>query len=94
MLLSVCGSSIRSQCESHSTIREQGLLFVEVIKQLLQRLLEYRAILNDENKENRMSCTVNLLVGLCSGQTVVPSTYWWVSVVDRQLYRQPTGGSL
>jgi len=60
----VGGCRIYSQCESHSTIREQGLLFVEVIKELLQRLLEYRAILNDENKENRMSCTVNLLVGL------------------------------
>ena len=55
---------IYNQCESHSTIREQGLQFVEVIKELLQRLLEYRAILNDENKENRMSCTVNLLVGI------------------------------
>ena len=55
---------IYNQCESHSTIREQGLQFVEVIKELLQRLLEYRAILNDENKENRMSCTVNLLVSV------------------------------
>lgn len=29
---------------------------------LLERLLEYRAVINDENKENRMNCTVNLLV--------------------------------
>jgi len=28
----------------------------------MERLLEYRFIITDENKENRMSCTVNLLV--------------------------------
>ena len=48
--------------EGHPTMREQGIEFVEMIKELMQRLLEYRAVINDENRENRMSCTVNLLV--------------------------------
>jgi hypothetical protein len=30
----------------------------------MERLLEYRFIITDENKENRMSCTVNLLVSM------------------------------
>lgn len=50
--------------EQHSVMRREGLAFVDTIKELLQRLLEYRAILNDESKDNRMSCTVNLLVGI------------------------------
>ncbi|XP_064601988.1 dedicator of cytokinesis protein 1-like isoform X2 [Liolophura sinensis] len=51
-------------CEKHTDIkelREQGLAFVEMIKNLLQRLMEYRHIILDENKEHRMSCIVNLL---------------------------------
>jgi len=40
----------------------QGIRFVEIITGLLERLLEYRTVINDENKENRMNCTVNLLV--------------------------------
>ena len=44
-------------------MKREGLAFVETVKELLQRLLEYRSILNDESKDNRMSCTVNLLVG-------------------------------
>uniref|UniRef100_A0A8C3EV98 Dedicator of cytokinesis 2 n=1 Tax=Corvus moneduloides TaxID=1196302 RepID=A0A8C3EV98_CORMO len=35
--------------------------FVSLVKKLLERLLDYRAVMNDENKDNRMSCTVNLL---------------------------------
>uniref|UniRef100_T1IIV8 Dedicator of cytokinesis protein 1 n=1 Tax=Strigamia maritima TaxID=126957 RepID=T1IIV8_STRMM len=48
-------------CENHSTMREEGLRFVKTVTRLIERLLEYRAIVTDENKENRMSCTVNLL---------------------------------
>ena len=51
--------------EQHSIMKREGLAFVETIKELLQRLLEYRSILNDESKDNRMSCTVNLLVSTC-----------------------------
>lgn len=40
----------------------QGIRFVQIVTGLLERLLEYRSVINDENKENRMNCTVNLLV--------------------------------
>nr|CAD7456332.1 unnamed protein product [Timema tahoe] len=45
----------------HSTTREHGIKFVKTVTRLMERLLEYRCIITDENKENRMSCTVNLL---------------------------------
>lgn len=41
---------------------EVGLLFVETISKLLSRLLDYRSvILSEDNINNRMSCTVNIL---------------------------------
>ena len=55
-------SSMKTMFEGHPTMREQGLSFVDMIKELLQRLLEYRDVIHDENRENKMSCTVNLLV--------------------------------
>eukprot|EP00105_Crassostrea_gigas_P042991 XP_019927139.1 PREDICTED: dedicator of cytokinesis protein 1 isoform X1 [Crassostrea gigas] len=48
-------------CSNHSTLKEQGLRFVNTIKELLQHLLEYRKIIQSEVKELRMSCIVNLL---------------------------------
>lgn len=30
----------------------------------MERLLDYRCIINDESRENRMICTVNLLVSI------------------------------
>lgn len=48
-------------CEKHSTMREQGLKLVKTVTRLMEHLLEYRSIITDENRENRMSCTVNLL---------------------------------
>uniref|UniRef100_A0A8B9CUW4 Dedicator of cytokinesis 2 n=1 Tax=Anser brachyrhynchus TaxID=132585 RepID=A0A8B9CUW4_9AVES len=35
--------------------------FVNLVKGLLEKLLDYRTVMNDESKDNRMSCTVNLL---------------------------------
>ncbi|XP_071089559.1 dedicator of cytokinesis protein 1-like isoform X4 [Haliotis cracherodii] len=52
---------LKQLCSGHSTMRDQGLMFVETIRKLLQRLLEYRLIIQDEIKEHRMSCIVNLL---------------------------------
>ncbi|KAL1137917.1 hypothetical protein AAG570_009612 [Ranatra chinensis] len=52
---------LMNNCENHSTMREQGVKFVKTVTRLMERLLEYRCIINDDNKENRMSCTVNLL---------------------------------
>ena len=34
---------------------------MRTVRSLMERLLEYRSIITDENRENRMSCTVNLL---------------------------------
>ncbi|XP_053406382.1 dedicator of cytokinesis protein 1-like [Mercenaria mercenaria] len=48
-------------CNGSDLIRKQGLEFVEMITKLLQRLLEYRHIIQDEIKDHRMSCIVNLL---------------------------------
>ncbi|XP_014608633.1 PREDICTED: dedicator of cytokinesis protein 1 isoform X1 [Polistes canadensis] len=50
-----------SLCEDHSTMREQGLRFVDTIEKLMDRLLQYRDIIHAESQEHRMLCTVNLL---------------------------------
>lgn len=48
-------------CLQHVALRHEGVLFVNMATKLMERLLEYRFLINDESKENRMSCTVSLL---------------------------------
>lgn len=48
-------------CREHNTLCNEGEKFVNIVTRLLERLLEYRYIINDESKENRMACTVSLL---------------------------------
>lgn len=48
-------------CHEHNTLCKEGEKFVIIVTRLLERLLEYRCIINDESKENRMACTVSLL---------------------------------
>ncbi|KAF7990611.1 hypothetical protein HCN44_000416 [Aphidius gifuensis] len=48
-------------CENHSTMREQGVKFVDDVSKLMEHLLQYRDIINTECQEHRMMCTVNLL---------------------------------
>lgn len=48
-------------CREHNMLRAEGEIFVSMATKLLERLLEYRCIINDESKENRMACTVSLL---------------------------------
>ncbi|KAH9503217.1 Dedicator of cytokinesis protein 1 [Bulinus truncatus] len=48
-------------CESNQILYEQGIQFVNMIHDLLERLLVYRTIIQDEIREHRMSCIVNLL---------------------------------
>lgn len=36
--------------------------FVSLVTGLLERLLDYRAVRSDDSRNNKMSCTVNLLV--------------------------------
>ena len=43
--------------------KEDGVRFVGLITKLMERLLDYRTVvLGDDNIDNRMSCTVNVLV--------------------------------
>uniref|UniRef100_A0AAR2JGN1 Dedicator of cytokinesis 1 n=1 Tax=Pygocentrus nattereri TaxID=42514 RepID=A0AAR2JGN1_PYGNA len=48
-------------CRKHKYLAKNGENFVSLVVRLLERLLDYRTIMHDENKENRMSCTVNVL---------------------------------
>ncbi|KAL3864490.1 hypothetical protein ACJMK2_006169 [Sinanodonta woodiana] len=52
---------LQQACNGASQLREQGLIFVETITKLLQRLLEHRHIVQLDIKDHRMSCIVNLL---------------------------------
>ncbi|XP_074643938.1 dedicator of cytokinesis protein 1-like [Tubulanus polymorphus] len=52
---------MRGYFENQQSMKEQGVIFVATIQQLLQHLLEYRSVINDDSKENKMSCIVNLL---------------------------------
>uniref|UniRef100_A0A672LGY0 Dedicator of cytokinesis 1 n=1 Tax=Sinocyclocheilus grahami TaxID=75366 RepID=A0A672LGY0_SINGR len=49
-------------CRKHKYLATSGETFVTLVVRLLERLLDYRTIMHDESKENRMSCTVNVLV--------------------------------
>ncbi|NWQ83947.1 DOCK1 protein, partial [Columbina picui] len=53
--------SLLSCCRGHPELAKPGESFVALVTGLLERLLDYRAVMNDENKTYSMSCTVNLL---------------------------------
>uniref|UniRef100_A0A8C4YDA8 Dedicator of cytokinesis 2 n=1 Tax=Gopherus evgoodei TaxID=1825980 RepID=A0A8C4YDA8_9SAUR len=54
--------SILMECSSaYCDISKTVENFVNLVKGLLEKLLDYRTVMNDESKDNRMSCTVNLL---------------------------------
>ncbi|NXR70413.1 DOCK5 protein, partial [Rhadina sibilatrix] len=48
-------------CRKHKYLAASGETFALLVSSLLENLLDYRTIMHDENKENRMSCTVNVL---------------------------------
>ncbi|MEE6479051.1 hypothetical protein FKM82_012113 [Ascaphus truei] len=48
-------------CRKHKYLSSTGEVFTVLVTSLLENLLDYRTIANDESEENRMSCTVNLL---------------------------------
>ncbi|XP_071068039.1 dedicator of cytokinesis protein 5 isoform X2 [Dasypus novemcinctus] len=49
-------------CRKHKYLSSSGEVFVLLVSSLLENLLDYRTIvMHDESKENRMSCTVNVL---------------------------------
>uniref|UniRef100_A0A4W6ENN2 Dedicator of cytokinesis 2 n=1 Tax=Lates calcarifer TaxID=8187 RepID=A0A4W6ENN2_LATCA len=45
----------------HTTTTAVDNHFVSLVKGLLMRLLDYRTVMSDDSRNNRMSCTVNLL---------------------------------
>ncbi|KAH8278766.1 hypothetical protein KR018_008948, partial [Drosophila ironensis] len=49
------------RCAAHNTLNVDGTAFVQMVTRLMDKLLEYRFIIQDESKENRMSCTFSLL---------------------------------
>lgn len=61
MCVCVC-FSLLEHCRKHKYLAKSGENFVSLVVRLLERLLDYRTIMHDESKENRMSCTVNVLV--------------------------------
>ncbi|XP_055151709.2 dedicator of cytokinesis protein 5 isoform X1 [Symphalangus syndactylus] len=49
-------------CRKHKYLSSSGEVFALLVSSLLENLLDYRTIImQDESKENRMSCTVNVL---------------------------------
>ena len=57
--------------------KEDGVRFVGLITKLMERLLDYRTVvLGDDNIDNRMSCTVNVLVSnslfICCNEGIRP----------------------
>jgi len=62
---------LMSLSKNHATMSTQGQHFVETMTKLMECLLEYRNVVTDENKENRMSCTVNVLVSQMIIQTIL-----------------------
>ncbi|KAM6953621.1 dedicator of cytokinesis 2 [Aplochiton taeniatus] len=54
--------SILLECAAQQPLLKQEVgHFVALVKGLLIRLLDYRAVMSDDSRNNRMSCTVNLL---------------------------------
>uniref|UniRef100_A0A4W3K9F1 Dedicator of cytokinesis 2 n=1 Tax=Callorhinchus milii TaxID=7868 RepID=A0A4W3K9F1_CALMI len=54
--------TILLECSSkHHHIAKEVKFFVSLIRGLLEKLLDYRAVMSEESRGNRMSCTVNLL---------------------------------
>ncbi|XP_055923008.1 dedicator of cytokinesis protein 1 isoform X2 [Eupeodes corollae] len=48
-------------CMAHNILNVEGTRFVNMVTKLMERLLEYRSIIQDESKENRMGCTFSIL---------------------------------
>lgn len=61
--------------------KEDGIRFVGLVTKLMERLLDYRTVvLGDDNIDNRMSCTVNVL-------NFYKETYKKEEMYDRYVYK-------
>lgn len=77
--------SLLEHCRKHKYLAKTGENFVTLVVRLLERLLDYRTIMHDENKENRMSCTVNVLVRMASFLSSCIHTPVWMSMYKTTL---------
>lgn len=60
-LVFLCASLLDCAAEK-PPLKPQVQHFVALVKGLLMRLLDYRTVMSEDSRNNRMSCTVNLLV--------------------------------
>lgn len=60
--LLVCLCSLLEHCRRHRYLSQSGEELALLLSTLLENLLAYRTITQDESPEHRMSCTVNVLV--------------------------------
>lgn len=62
--LHLCDYRLLDRVQSEDpTWKDSGTAFITSVTRLLERLLDYRSVIQgDENRDKRMSCTVNLLV--------------------------------
>lgn len=72
--------SLLEHCRKHKYLSTSGEEFALLVSSLLENLLDYRTIMHDESKENRMSCTVNVLVWrrLCSDTGAALTWLLWI----------------
>lgn len=76
------------ECATHyPQLLAQVQHFVMLVKGLLERLLDYRAVMSDESRNNRMSCTVNLLVGRLPRPRARRLCMVLRAVIDRAVWR-------
>ena len=67
--LHCCVSLTRANIEGDERMRQEANTFIELVKDLLLRLLEYRDVIDGENNDSKMSCIVGLLVSATSALT-------------------------
>ena len=67
-------SLTRANIEGDERMRQEANTFIELVKDLLLRLLEYRDVIDGENNDSKMSCIVGLLVSATSALT---SARWY-----------------
>lgn len=76
---SLCASLLDCVAEK-PPLRAQVQHFVALVKGLLIRLLDYRTVMSEDSRNNRMSCTVNLLVCFRTGPEQVLRSSWQAPV--------------
>lgn len=63
---------------------------MKLVVRLMERLLDYRTIMHDENKENRMSCTVNVLVSKENYHPEMTATFLILHLQQKICVKQST----